>query len=397
VPEIAYEFTFVTRLRNRNTFLYNTGPITSLDSPNWNKRQFYSVTRVDGPDATAYGTGNGNGLRETVLGKDLASPPCNIGPRSTPDYSSLARAAIHHLPSGETVFAGQRNDGFLVDLGAIFDLGDLRPFQNLHLIPTMPAPGVDALKTLNIHTIALQIPISRLTANRAVPKRRRDSHAVIGVWSAASRRKVRMIDAASGHEAETGPWVQVSRLGNPLFNEVIVPLGLKDKWNALYPVDDSAFLGHVQHPELASLLPVLYPGVFPKLAGIKAPRNDLVAILLTGIPPGLIPEFQNFTGPVLADQLRLNVAIPPSSSPSPFGLLGGDIAGFPNGRRVTDDVVSIELRAIAGATFPLVDKGFTPDPAAGQLTEGLTASKDRYLSTFPYLGDPRDGFDTPGS
>jgi hypothetical protein len=398
IPEIAYKFSFETQLRNPNTFLYNTGPISSLDSPNWNKRQFYSVTRVDGPDTTVYGTASANGgLRTTVLAEGLASPPCNIGPRSTPDYTKLAKAAIHNLPSGEVVFAGQRNDGFLVDLGAVFDLGDLRPFQNLHLIPSPAAPGVDATKTLNIHTIALQVPISHLTANRSRPKGRKDANSVIGVWSAASRRKVRIIDSDNDERAEAGPWVQVSRLGNPLFNEVLIPLGLKDKWNTLYPAGDRQFLSHVQHPELANLLPVLYPGVFPKLAGIKAPRADLVAILLTGIPWGLIPGFQNYTGPVLSDQIRLNVAIPPSANPSPFGLLGGDLAGFPNGRRVVDDVVSIELRAIAGVTYPLVDKGYKPDPAAGALTEGLTASKDRYLSSFPYLADPRDGFDTPSS
>ncbi len=395
LPEISYTFRFETRLRHGNTFLYNTGPITSLDSPNWNKRQFYSVTRVEGSDTTAYGTNGNNGsLKARVLGRDLASPPCNIGPRSTPNYSSLAEASIHRLPSGEVVFAGQRNDGFLVDLGAIFDLGDLRPFQNLHLIPSPAAPGVDTLKTLNIHTIAMQIPISRLTANRSVPKGQNDRNAVIGVWSAASRRKAQM-SHASGERSESGPWVQVSRLGNPLFNEVIVPLEFKDKWNALYPAGDKAFLSYVQHPELAGLLPVLYPGVFPKLAGIKGARADLVAILLTGIPSGLIPGFQNFTGGVLADQLRLNVAIPPAQTANPFGLLGDDLAGFPNGRRVVDDVVSIELRAIAGVTYPLVDKGFKPDAAADQLTEGITASKDRYLSTFPYLQNPRDGFDTP--
>ena len=142
---------------------------------------------------------------------------------------------------------------------------------------------------------------------------------------------------------------------------------------------------------------MLYPGVFPKLAGINAARADLVAILLTGIPWGLIPDFQNYTGPVLSDQLRLNVAIPPTAEPNPFGLLGGDLAGFPNGRRVVDDVVSIELRAIAGVTYPLVDNSYKPDPAAGLLTEGLTASMDRYLSSFPYLADPRDGFDAPSS
>ena len=398
LPEIAYVFNFSTELRNPNTFLYNTGQITSLDSPNWNKRQFYSVTRVEGDDTTAYGTGrDGVRLRARELGEHLACPPCNIGPRSTPNYAALGQAAVHSLPGGVNVFAGQRTDGFYVDLGAIFDLADLRPFQNLHVIPTPAAAGVDATKTLNIHTIALQIPISQLTANGSVPKDALGSSAVIGVWSAASRRKVRMINDDDDERSQTGPWAQVSRLGNPLFNEVIVPLGEKDGWNARYPAGDAAFAEHVEHPELAKLLPVLYPGVFPNLAALKKPRADLVAILLTGLPKGVVPGFQNFTGKVKADQLRLNVGIAPASKPSRFGLLGGDVAGFPNGRRVFDDVVSIELRAVAGLTFALVDKTFKPDAAAGGLTEGLTPAANRYQETFPYLAPPLDGFDTPSS
>jgi hypothetical protein len=400
VPEISYVFSFSNRLRNGETFLYNTGPITSLDSKNWNKRQFYSVTRVEGADTTAYGAANnGHKLKTRVLGKDLACPPCNIGPRSTPNYPALGQAAVHSLSGGAKVFAGQRLDGFFVDLGAIFDLGDLRPFQHLHLIPSADAMGVDATKTLNVHTIALQIPISELTSNRSVPKDPMSKHAVIGVWAAASRRKVRMIDTANDDKSQSGPWVQVSRLGNPLFNEVIVPLGHKDKWNTLHPSGDKAFLKYVQHPELAGLLPVLYPNVFPHLAALKKPRADLVAVLLTGIPPKIIPGFQNSSGNVPADQLRLNVAIPPTttSKASQYGLLGGDLAGFPNGRRVSDDIVSIELRALAGVTYALVDKTYKPDDAAAKLTEGLMPAANRYQSTFPYLAPPLDGFDTPST
>lgn len=401
-PEISYVFRFATRLRNPNTFLYNTGPIESLHSPSWNKRQFYSVTRVEGSDTTAYGTAHHHkGLKAKVLAHNLPCPPCNIGPRSTPDYTKLAKAAVHKLHGGVKVFAGQRREGFYVDLGAIFDLGDLRPFQNLQLIPTPAAPGVDATKSLNIHTIALQVPISDLTANRSTPKDPKSKHSVIGVWSAASRRKVRMTE--TGSESESGPWVQVSRLGNPLFNEVIVPLGKKDKWNALYPAGDKRFASYVEHPELAALLPVLYPKVFPHLAKLKKPRADLVAILLTGIPPGIITGFQNYTGKVLADQLRLNVAIPPTSKPSRFGLLGDDPAGFPNGRRVSDDVVAIELRAVAGVTYHLVDKSYKPDAAAGEVQQwepsqySSVPGPNRYQSTFPYLGTPLDGFDHPSS
>jgi hypothetical protein len=384
-PDVTYQFRFTTQLRNPNTFLYNTGPITSLDSPNWNRRQFYSVTRV------AHG-------HTTRLAQGLASPPCNIGPRSTPGYAQLAAAAVHHLPGGETVFAGQRDEGFYVDLGSIFDLGDLRPFQNLHLIPTPAAPGVDATKGLNVHTIAIQVPKTALTRDGSDPTSVADPRSVIGVWGAASRRKVHIREDDAG-DVHSGPWVQVSRLGNPLFNEVVVPMGRKDLWNSLSPKDDAGFADFVRHPELAKLLPVLYPGVFPHLAALTADRADLVAILLTGLPSGIVKGFQNFTGQTLADMLRLNMAVPPAAKPSIFGILGGDLAGFPNGRRVQDDVVAIELRAIAGVTVPLVDSTFTPDAAASAVTDGLTPASNpvAFLSTFPYLGVPNDGFDHPSA
>jgi hypothetical protein len=386
-PDITYHFEFRSELRNPETFLYNTGPISSLDDPNWNKRQFYDVSRSQRRRGAA------------TLGTDLASPPCNIGPRSTPNYASLAAAAVHTLPSGETVFAGQRNDGFFVDLGAIFDLGDLRPFQHLHLIPSADAVSVDPLAKLNVHTIALQLPIKMVTRDGKVPTDAASSKSVLGIWAGASRRSVRLIHSQQGEgdngRRDAGPWVQVSRLANPLFNEVVVPLGKKDVWNASDPDDDADFAQYVKQPELARLLPVLYPKAFPNLAGLTADRADLVAILLTGIPPGVVKGFQNYTGPTLADMLRLNLAVPPASTPNPLGLLGKDVAGFPNGRRVFDDVVTIELRAIAGATYPLVNPSYTADAAAGAISENLTPAADRYQTTFPYLGLPHDGFSTP--
>ena len=389
LPDIEYQFRFTTKLRNPDTFLYNTGPITGLGSKSWNRRQFYDVSRVD------YSKHNGHRPKPKVVAHGLASPPCNIGPRSTPNYGNLATAATHNLNGGGKVFAGQRNDGFFVDLGSIFDLGDLRPLQNLHLIATSPTMAVDATATLNVHTIALQIPIKKLTRDGSVPSDPMSAKAVLGIWGGASRRKTRVINPANDEFSESGPWVQVSRLGNPLFNEVVVPMGQKDRWNALDPVDDKQFAKYVEHPELGKLLPVLYPGVFPNLAGYKKKRVDLVAILLTGIPEGVVPGFQNNTGSTLADMLRLNVAIPPTNSnPSPLGLIGGDAAGFPNGRRVFDDIVNIELRAIAGVTIPLVDPSYTPDAAASQVTQGLTPGADRYQATFPYLGLPHDGYDT---
>jgi hypothetical protein len=388
--DISYQFRFQTQLRDPDTFLYNTGPIESLASPNWNRRQLYTVTRV------AHGS-------QQVLGTGLACPPCNIGPLSTPSYASLAQAAVHALPGGINVFAGQRAEGFYVDLGAIFDLGDLRPFEQLHAqyglnVFTGPAPGVNATAALNVHSIAIQVPVSQLLRSGAHGEA--DPASVIGVWTTASRQRVRLWDTDNGEDVNCGPFRQVSRLGNPLFNEVLVPLGKKDLWNSLPPSDDKQFASYVTNPELAGLLPALYPGVFPNLAALVksgAARADLEAILLTGIPAGIVPGFQNNTGSVLADMLRLNTAIPPSANPNELGVIGGDLAGFPNGRRVFDDVVTIELRAIAGVTYPLVNSSYTPDAAAGEVTDGLTAGSvpSGYLDQFPYLGVPYSGFSTP--
>ncbi len=402
LPDITYQFQFKTTYQNEDTFLYNTGPITSLTDPNWNKRQLYDVSVIH-----EHGHRNGKKQHHEQDGKGkklnhdpLACPPCNIGPRSTPNYDALGAAAVHHLPSGETVFAGQRNDGFFVDLGSVFDLAALRPFQNLHLIPTGAAPGVDPLKDLNIHTIAIKVPISMLTRDGSTPSDPMSAKAVLGIWSGASRRKVQVRDDNGKAPKGSGPWVQVSRLGNPLFNEVIVHIGDKDRWNAVDPIDDAGeFESYVNQPELARLLPVLYPGVFPNLAGYTKDRADLHAILLTGIPAGVVPGFQNFTGPRPADMLRLNVAIPPTpaASANPIGLVAGDPAGFPNGRRVFDDIVAIELKAVAGATIPLVDPSYTPDGAAALLRDGTAPGAGRYQDTFPYLGTPHDGYHTPSS
>ncbi len=380
VSDITYRFNFKTELNNTGTFLYNTGPITALDSPTWNRRQFYTVTKVVG-------------ATETVIGEHLACPPCNIGPRSTPNYASLAEAAVHQLAGGELVFAGQRREGFYVDLGSVFDLAVLRPFQSFHKYPMAPEPGVDATVDLNVHTIAIQVPKRELTADGSNPTDPANPRSVIGMWAAAYRRKARVRDL--NHDTQSGPWVQVSRLGNPLFNEVIVPMAEKDLWNSLPPSRDRDFAKYVEHPELAALLPVLYPGVFPNLAAYTKPRADLVALLLTGIPGGVVPGFQNFTGNTLADLLRLNLAIPPSSTPNLLGVLAGDLAGFPNGRRVFDDTVAIEVRAVAGLTIPLFDPSFTPDKPASALTQGFGPGLDRYIARFPYLGVPKDGYHHP--
>jgi hypothetical protein len=438
-PDIEYQFQFSSSLRNPNTFLYNTGPVTSLDSPNWNARQSYSVMRIDegptppphpphggppsppAPPAPPIPGGPASGgqapggpiqggpafgpgpTHSTVLGTNLTCPPCNIGPLSTPNYeSALGIPAVHTLGTGEKVFAGQRADPFYVDLGSIFDLGNLRPFQTANVfgsaVFTSAAAGVNGTKALNIHTIAIQVPISKLTKDGSTPSAA-SAAAVLGIWSGASRRKVRMFDDQTSKVVGSGPWVQVSRLGNPLFNEVIVPLGKKDEWNSDNPDGDVEYLPNVQHPELGGLLPVLYPGAFPNLQGLTAARADLVAILLTGLPAGIIPGFQNYSGTTYADMLRLNVGIAPTANPNILGLLGGDLAGFPNGRRVSDDVVTIEIRAIAGVTYPLVAPSYTPDATAGAVTDGLTPASvpNGYPNTFPYVGKPYDGYSTPSN
>jgi hypothetical protein len=414
--DVSFQFRFTTVNNIPSSFLYNDGPITSLTAPsstsNWNRQQTYSLTRVDH-------RWNGRDNDSSVLlGSGLLSPPCNIGPLSTPNYAALAAAAVHSLSSGQfsaKVFAGQRAEGFYVDLGAVFDLGDLRPFAGLHAGAAAAGlmngmPGVNSTADVNVHSLALQVPISQLTRGGA--SRVTDAAAVIGVWTTASRQRVRVDrDGQDGERFGAGPWSQVSRLGNPLVNELIIGIGDKDRWNHQPPVSDGKeFLNYFATPLLATLLPVLYPGVFPNLAsynaGMANTRPDLEAILLTGIPTGLIPGFTTYNGTgVKADQLRLNTAIAPSPHPNSLGLLGGDLAGFPNGRRVFDDVATIELRAVAGATLPLVVKTFTADGAAGLVDFGLTKPADgtdltaigteKYLPAFPYLGVPYSGFSNP--
>ncbi len=409
IEDITYQFRFNTTLETPNSFLYNTGQIGSLSDKNWNMKQFYSVTKVTGPRRSGSAT--------LLNSSPLPTPPVNIGPRSTPNYKGLSDSAVNMLNDGSRVFAGQRNEAFFVDLGSIFDLAALRPLQNLHLIPTPASSGVDATKGYNVHTIALQVSKTLLTSDGSPATDATKQTSVIGIWASASRRQATILageeedsENESSSAVQTGPFTQVSRLGMPLINEVVIPLGKKDLWNTTHPRFDSQFLVYYQTPELQKLLPVLYPGqpglpIFPHLAAYNKPRADLVAILLTGIPSGIIGGFQNFTGPVQADYLRLNMGIPPAASPSSLGLLGGDVAGFPNGRRIADDVVNIELRAIAGVTLPLVDPSFVPDGAAGALDQGIAGNPTQFidfpvnvvttatLQSFPYLPYPAQGYE----
>jgi hypothetical protein len=177
----------------------------------------------------------------------------------------------------------------------------------------------------------------------------------------------------------------------------VIPMAFKDGWNAAPPDGDFEYAKYVANPELQSLLPALYAGAFPNLQALASsgkPRADLEAVLLTGIPSGIVPGFQNNTGSTLADQLRLNMAIPPARKPNPGGLAFGDAAGYPNGRRPADDVVTIVLRAVAGLLYPLIDKKYKVDAAVGAITDGLGPKNSSYLSHFPYLGTPSSGYAT---
>jgi hypothetical protein len=359
VEDITYQFRFRTSIRNPNTFLYNTGPITSLDSTTFNVKQFYDVTRVEGPRRRGKG-------RQTVLGRDLPTPPVNVGLRSTPNYDALADAAVRDLSDGSRVFAGQRDDPFFVDLN-VFDL---------LAVPPADTSNQDSLAGKNVHTIAIEVPIASLTASGMVPSSASDPNAIVGVWSTASRPSVTA--RGNGRERHNSNFVQVSRLGQPLVNEVVIPLSSKDAFNALEPKQDAAALPFVVDPEVPKLLLALFNITSP-----PAPRNDLVTIFLTGIP-GL----NKVEGGTPSEMLRLNMAIPPTSHPNPLGVLGGDAAGFPNGRRLGDDVVDIALRAMAGAT-PL-----TPDFNGGinaQLGDGVASNDKPFLSSFPYVPSPTAG------
>ncbi len=354
VEDITYEWRFTTEVRNPATFLYNTGVVTSLDDPDLNVRQFYRLTRIDGPRRT--GT-----VRE--LSGRLPVPPPNIGPRSTPDYGALA-GGIQQLAGDIRAFAGQRDEGFYVDLG-IFDLLGV-------------GSGVIESSTsgFNVSSLAIQVPKSALTRSGAAPASLTDPNAIIGVWSTASRFATRTLSA--GAQNHSGALVQVSRLGNPLVNEVVIDLARKDAFNSLEPTGDAAALDRVTDPEAPKLLKLIFNVDSP-----PAPRNDLVAIFLMGIPGANQPA-----GVRPAEMLRLNMAVPPATSPNRMGVLGGDLAGFPNGRRVGDDVLDIVLQAAAGAT-PLTP-AFLRSPNNG-LGDGVNENDRPYLPNFPYLAIPHAG------
>jgi hypothetical protein len=351
---IRFEFTFKTTRQNENTFLYNTGPVMSLTDPNLNVRQSWTLTRIDG-------------VQETVLGTGQVAPYF-VGPTSMPDYSALAQSAIQTLSGGYKVFVGPRDDPFFVDLAAVFDLLSIRK------LPGNTGKGVDGVGGYNVMSVVLQIPMDKLTKDGMTPDPSRKNN-IIGIWDTAERAQTRVING-DGTIAFSGPEVQVSRLGMPLVNEIVIPLGKKDLFNVSEPSNDVANFGaFVVDPEPARLLRALFGINVP-----PTPRNDLVSVFVTGVPGLNQPE-----GVSPGEMLRLNMSIPPTVRPKRLGVLAGDLAGFPNGRRLVDDVVDIELRVVAGV---LVD-GFNVAPN-NQLGDGIDANDRPFLPYFPYVAPPQN-------
>jgi len=376
LEDVTYQFQFRTEIVNGETVLGQStvnqdGVIANLTDPDYNMPQTYTVRRID----------RRSGRRGQLIAAGLRTPPANIGPRVTPDYEqNLGLPAVYNLSNGGKVFAGTRDEYFYIDLG-VFDALNLRA-------PLSETGGIDSTKGYNVSTIAIEVPIQDLTRSRAVPASPTAPDAVIGVWATASRRTTRVLQNDSS-QINAGDWVQVSRLGNPLVNEVVIPLRLKDAFNALSPVNDAVAAPFVLDPEIARLLNAVFGITIP-----PPPRNDLVAIFATGIPvnPVTGPNYTTFLSDGQPHEyIRLNTAIPitPIASINRLGLLGGDVAGFPNGRRVHDDVTDIALRAVAGGT------PFTPDTNQApnnQLGDGVSANPEGPLLTrFPYLLPPNQG------
>jgi hypothetical protein len=324
-PDVTYRFEFKTK----------TGQFFLGDTA-----QPFTVTRIAGDKLGVVARGT--------------TPPNNIGKRSTPDYRSLVTKSIVSFDGGASkAFAGQRDDPFFGDIGAIFDLVAIRKGTG------NAGGGKDFFAGYGVHTFAVQVPIADLHAKNGT----------IGVWASVDRQRV---TTRGSQTRNSGGWVQVNRLGNPLVNEVIIPTGLKDRWNALQPWRESEFKQYYTNPILAAVINKLY-----KLGAPETGRDDLVAVLLTGVPK------LNMTGPKLADVLRLNLTIPVAKSPNRLGVLGGDTQGWPNGRRLGDDVIDIAEQAVGG---------FLKDVKL-PLGDGVNGDDVDPLDAFPYAADPKSGFD----
>ena len=344
----------------------------AADTGALNVRQTYTIDMVRGSRRT-----QGQSIVSTSGESRFRKPADYIGTKSVPNYESYARDHIYEVvfPGCGTgrAFVGQRREGFAVNLGPVFDQVNLNPLGPTDAIP-------NPIGNQNITTLALEVPVSCLTNG---------SEPVIGGWTTASLRQARILNPQPNfdrrHPAQIsgGAWTQVSRLGMPLVNEVVIGLKDKDRFNASQPRDDAQFATYVTHPTLPELLEILFSGV--AVAPNLFPRTDLVAAFLTGVqglnqPANVRPS----------EMLRLNTTIAPKAAAqqATLGVLGGDTSGFPNGRRPGDDVVDIELRVAMGALIP--DATVAPNNTA-PLTDGTPVSAADFDERFPYLRSPNPG------
>jgi hypothetical protein len=360
--DVRYRFKFRTRVRNPNSFLYALPGVTGIGDSKLNVVQTYSITRE------RYRNGREISARQVASGLPVA--PNNVGPKTIPNYGAVAAQAIRNLPSGGKVFAGQADDPFFVDLGSAFDAINIRSATG------NAGGGKDDLAGYNVHSIVLQVPEAQVTRDARPVGAANAANAVVGVWASTERETVRVTGRRDERRAQTEE-VQVSRLGNPLVNEVVIPLGQKDKFNATEPKDDLQNFGkYVLSPELAKVMNALFPGVNAPTTN----RTDIVQALLTGIP-GLT---QIRAGAPPTDTLKINLGTAPNPSPKRFGVLAGDTQGFPNGRRLADDVTDIELRVIAG----FLKGNRVP------LGDGVDQNDTPFRATFPYVAPPSAGLDS---
>lgn len=406
IEDLTFQFRFQTETRglavpvNGNMVpvpLANIGSISADNSAAQNVLETYSVKLVRGDRRTGAASDVTTQSGSTTFKK----PIDNIGEKSIPDYPAYAAEFVHtaNVPGCATdarVFVGQRREGFVVNLGETFDLVNIAvPVEEL--APDQDARSLEqnTIGNKNVTSIELEVPISCLTQDENSP--------IIGAWTTASVRQARVVNptpqrtdagstvaAPTGAALQGGAWSQVSRLGSPLVNEVVIGLPDKDLFNASEPKDDVAnFAAYVLTPTLPELLEILFGD-----AGVKAPdvfpREDLLAVFLTGVD-GLTKVGESNTVP--AEMLRLNTSIAPTpyAEQNDLGVLGGDVAGFPNGRRPIDDVVDIALRAAMGVLIPA-----EVDPASAasrqlSYTDGARPDPADYQGGFPYLADPIAG------
>jgi hypothetical protein len=360
--DVRYQFRFKTKVRNPNSFLYALPGVSSISDPKLNIVQTYRITRE------TYRNGRRTGAR--VIARGLPVAPNNVGPKTIPDYDAVAAQAVKSLPGGGKVFAGQVDDPFFVDLGGIFD------GINLRMGTGNQGGGKDDLAGYNVHTIVLQVPEARVTRDRRPVADGGARNAVVGVWSSTERPRLHVTRAGRGRVRARTHDVQVSRLGNPLVNEVVIPLGKKDFYNRTHPSGDLKNFGrYVLSPELARVLNALFPG----LNVPENDRTDIVQALLTGVPG--LTEIAKGAPPT--DTLKVNLGTAPSATPSRFGVIGGDTTGFPNGRRLADDVTDISLRVVGG----FLKGNKLP------LGDGVDVNDVPFRSAFPYVAPPHAGFD----